>query len=135
MARLTARISDSVEKAKNLDGTKERVSTLIGIGIENGRIVFFSEARIWASRRDPQDHDVHCGVWLHHIGTYQSGHGSAGGSGYHRYSAAMDSALRNAGVHLSEDIDSRGDAAMEAAMVAVGVALGVPEDTILIIPT
>lgn len=135
MARLTARISDSVEKAKNLDGTKERVSTLIGIGIENGRIVFFSEARIWASRRGPQDHDVHCGVWLHHIGIYQSGHGSAGGSGYHRYSAAMDSALRNAGVHLSEDIDSRGDAAMEAAMVAVGVALGIPEDTILIIPT
>lgn len=135
MAELTAKFLDAARGAKNLDGTKERVLTLLGFGINDGRIVFFSEVRIWASRTKPLDSALHCSVWVHYAKTLRSGNGQASGTGYHRHSAAMDDALRDAGVELSEAIDGRGDDSMREALTAVGVALGLPRATILIVPT
>ncbi len=54
---------------------------------------------------------------------WNSGSGRAGGYGYHRQSAAAESALSRAGVELSEAIGGRGDQAIRNAVEAVGKAL------------
>lgn len=54
---------------------------------------------------------------------YRAGSGSAGGYGYHRASAAAQEAISNAGITLSEDINGRGDAAIEEAVHAIAAAI------------
>jgi len=87
---------------------------------------------------------VYCNVWVHGKVKDQyislSGSGSAGGCGYHKTSAAVDEALRSAGVQLygspysnpgekpnmkeTASISGVGDSAIEAALVAICRALG-----------
>jgi len=52
----------------------------------------------------------------------------AGGGGYHKRSAAAGSAISNAGIVLSKDIDGRGDGAIREAVEAITRAL-VPDAT------
>ena len=54
---------------------------------------------------------------------WSTGSGSAGGYGYDKGSAAADTAIRAAGVQLSESINGRGAAAVREAVQAVGEAL------------
>lgn len=54
---------------------------------------------------------------------YAHGSGHAGGWGYHRPSAAAQQAINNAGFHLSEEIDGRGESAMETAVKAIAELL------------
>ena len=54
---------------------------------------------------------------------WSNGSGSAGGYGYDKGSAAAATAIRSAGVQLSEDIDGRGASAVREAVKAVGEAL------------
>lgn len=54
---------------------------------------------------------------------YRLGSGSAGGYGYHRASAAAQEAIYNAGIELSEDIDGRGDYAIEEAVRSIAEAM------------
>lgn len=54
---------------------------------------------------------------------WSNGSGSAGGYGYDKGSAAADTAIRAAGVQLSESINGRGAAAVREAVQAVGEAL------------
>lgn len=54
---------------------------------------------------------------------YRAGSGSEGGYGYHRASAAAQEAISNAGITLSEDINGRGDAAIEEAVHAIAAAI------------
>lgn len=62
-------------------------------------------------------------VWVHgSIST--SGGGKAGGYGYHKASAALQNALTDAGVKLSEDIGGRGETAMTDALAAMAHAMG-----------
>lgn len=56
-------------------------------------------------------------------GMWSAGSGTAGGYGYHKVSAAADTAIRNAGVKLSQSIHGLGDAAVKAAVQAIGEAL------------
>lgn len=72
---------------------------------------------------------VYCCVWINDAATqtYISGGGYAGGYGYHKASAAMEAALNDAGVTLSESISGRGESAMNDALQAIGVALGASE--------
>lgn len=62
-------------------------------------------------------------VWTYdrRNGNYVSraGSGWAGGYGYHRPSAAAESAFRNAGIDLDEAIGGRGDSAIKEACMAV----------------
>ena len=86
---------------------------------------------------------VYCTVWIHGYKdgeeVYASGTGSAGGYGYHKQSAALDSALKAAGVRLfgspyagrdEEDqekecsISGCGSSSMDAAAEAVARAVG-----------
>ncbi|QDP50958.1 MAG: hypothetical protein Tp136DCM211861_3 [Prokaryotic dsDNA virus sp.] len=63
---------------------------------------------------------VYCLAWLSGPDEYGSGHGSAGGYGYCKASAAMEVAIKLAGVDLSENIGGRGETAMRDAALAVG---------------
>lgn len=64
---------------------------------------------------------VYCCLWAYNVA---SGSGYAGGGGYHKASAAMQKALDSAGIELSEDIDGRGDSAIDNALRAIGWSLG-----------
>lgn len=63
----------------------------------------------------------YCCLWVHDRknGIYASGSGSAGGYGYHRPSAAAAEAIEKAGIELSQEIDGRGDSAIEQALNAL----------------
>ena len=66
---------------------------------------------------------VYCLAWRSGPDDYGSGHGSAGGYGYCKASAAMHDALASAGVKLSQAIGGRGETAMRDAALAVGQML------------
>ena len=92
---------------------------------------------------------VYCSVWVHSEGIYTAGHGSAGGWGYHKASAALSAALTNAGIELwgspydkendNTENDKRayisgcGDSAMRSALIAVARATGADCSEYLII--
>jgi hypothetical protein len=61
----------------------------------------------------------YCCLWLNNGKQWAAGSAFAGGYGYHRPSAAAAEALKKAGVTLSEDIDGRGDSAIESALFAL----------------
>ena len=63
-------------------------------------------------------------VWIGTGKFYSSGGGKAGGYGYHRASAALQNALDDAGIKLSEPIDGRGEQAMIDALAATAKVLG-----------
>lgn len=61
---------------------------------------------------------AYCCLWVHGD-TWTAGSGKAGGYGYHKESAAMAEAIRNAGFKLDSDIDGRGLEAMKDALTAI----------------
>lgn len=65
--------------------------------------------------------NVYCNVFVYGHG---SGSGKAGGWGYHKESAALESALESAGIKLSERIGGAGNSAMEKALRAVAESAG-----------
>ena len=62
-------------------------------------------------------------VWVFGDSVYGSGAGKAGGGGYCKESAAIDAAIRDAGVTLSESVDGSGVRAAEDALQAVARAV------------
>lgn len=77
------------------------------------------------------DSRCYCCLWVHGNcswdgcdgGYWRSGSGNVGGYGYHRASAAAQEAIYNAGIELDEDINGRGDAAIEKAVYAIAKAM------------
>lgn len=69
---------------------------------------------------------VYASVWVNDSKNYDStsGHGKAGGGGYHKASAAIGYAIDNAGIKLSQDICGRGDSAIEDVLFAIAAAQG-----------
>lgn len=75
-------------------------------------------------------------VWIFGKNTIAHGVGTAGGYGYHKASAALDVALKEAGAHLSSAIGGLGDQACDDALVAVArAAIGknLPREAFLIV--
>jgi hypothetical protein len=62
-------------------------------------------------------------AWNNAQDFWRNGSGTAGGYGYHRGSAAAAEAIYNAGIELSEDINGRGDQAIEEAVHAIARAI------------
>lgn len=58
-------------------------------------------------------------VWLSFADSYTIGKGKAGGCGYCKESAAIDEALRSAGVQLEHSIHGVGESAIWGALVAI----------------
>ena len=63
-------------------------------------------------------------LWVRMKGTSTQGSGMARGYGYHKPSAAIGEAIRNAGFDLSADIHGRGDAAIREALDAIAASVG-----------
>ena len=61
----------------------------------------------------------YCCIWYRNDNIYSSGSGYAGGYGYHRPSAAAETAMTQAGVKLSEYISGRGDYSIQDAVLAI----------------
>ena len=89
-----------------------------------GEPLAFIDCRLYMARSSVAS-VVYCLIWAHGIeGPWYEGHGSAGGCGYDKASAAVASALDNAGIIISRDIGGVGSGAICDALLAVARALG-----------
>lgn len=95
--------------------------SMLVVTYRDGRFAEPVRVRWYASRSGAS---VHCNVWVHGCDFSISGAGVAGGYGYHKESAALDAAIRSAGIVLSESIDGCGDSGSIAAVEAIARALG-----------
>lgn len=135
---------NNVSNARNYSNEKEEVDRLVLIGCKKGEHKELVTARFWYSKSRTAS-VCYCSIWVNCSPVYVSGKGQAGGWGYHRSSAALESALTSAGIELygspylgpgekpregKENFKSRayiggcGDTAMQDAIKAIGVALG-----------
>lgn len=62
-------------------------------------------------------------LWVYGKDKWISASGRAGGYGYHKGSAALQEAIDNSKIKISESINGRGDVAMEMAIEAIAKAL------------
>jgi hypothetical protein len=108
---------------RNMGQTKEQIDGYTLVVCIDEQIVAPVDVRIYMGRSASAS-VVYASVWLRYENIQCSGHGKAGGHGYHKASAAVSAALASAGVKLSVDIDGCGDSAIVEAIEAVGVAMG-----------
>lgn len=120
------------ENARNMSSERETIETFAVVAFDQEQrddrytqgIAEAVDARFYMGRRSSAS-VVYCSVWIRtRDGRHFSGRGSAGGYGYHKQSAALDSALRSAGVTLAVSISGVGDSAMTQALLAVARAAG-----------
>jgi hypothetical protein len=117
--------STGVSNSRNLGGKKETVSTHTVVAVNTtGEIDTVLEARFYMSRSADGASPVYCSVWISGPECSTSGYGGASGYGYHKESAALQSALESAGITLSQPIDGRGSQAMFEAFLAIATACG-----------
>ena len=131
-AKLTAKIPAATVEAykagtldtytgKNYSGEKETVNSYNVVAVVKGRPVDVITCRIYMGR-GRNSSTVYATVWLHGKEYHGSGSGQAGGYGYNKESAAVDTALCMAGVKLSRSIHGTGETreALEATARALG---------------
>lgn len=114
------------ENGKNLQGDKEQIAGYKVIGMVKGELDLLITVRAWMGRSRNAS-TVYASIWVHGDtkgANYRSGHGSAGGYGYHKLSAALGEAIGSAGIELSERIGGVGERAMEDALLAIAKAQG-----------
>lgn len=73
----------------------------------------------------------YCCAWTGRAAQHASGSGWAGGYGYHKDSAAMQSALKVAGFTFAEPFDGVGETGETAALEAIARWLDVPRFAII----
>jgi hypothetical protein len=71
----------------------------------------------------------YCCVWANRQNA--RGAGKAGGGGYHKASASFAYAMSDAGFTLAEDIDGRGDSAIDGALDAIAAAFEIKRHMIV----
>lgn len=137
---MKAKLTKQVSNAKNLADDKEVTDIKTLVAIKNGKIFTPVVAR-WYMGRSSRASVVYCSIWINTKDFHTGGHGSAGGYGYHKVSAAFADALDSAGVVLygspyayvvetAKDLRLRariggcGDSSVDAALKAIGHALG-----------
>lgn len=137
----------NTENGRNHSGQKEEIQTYKLLAIKKGDIREIVTCRLWMSRSS-NAHTVYGSIWVDDRANhrYYAGHGTAGGYGYHKQSAAVGSAISNAGIELYGDcytgpgekprgdqkenfkhrahINGCGDKAAEDAILSIGIALG-----------
>lgn len=112
----------------NMAGKRETIHTLTVVGLRNGYIRTLVDARFYMGRSRSAS-TVYASFWVMG-GDYLAGHAKAGGGGYHKQSAALGSAIRNAGIELDSSINGVGEDAMQDALLAIAAAV-FPEATLL----
>lgn len=84
---------------------------LSGLVFDNGKFREAVTLRLYAT-----DARIYACVWMY--SPYTAGSDYAGGYGYHRASAAAESAFHHAGITFDEGFGGRGDSAMREAVAA-----------------
>jgi hypothetical protein len=119
---------------------KEKHASYTVIAYKNGE--FHEPVELCCYSGRSRNASVHYAtIWLHGDKINSSGSGSAGGSGYHKDSAAADEAIRSAGIklhHCSGDrkgerayISGVGERAIREALGAIARAMGFRKFTIV----
>jgi hypothetical protein len=120
------------DNAKNLGGNKETVDRYLSIAklktAPDGNFMTVIDARFYMGRSSSAS-VVYCSVWINCYGYTTSGHGSAGGYGYDKISAALGEALESAGVVLNRSINGSGQT--REALEAITEALGYKDFTVI----
>lgn len=132
------------QNGKNYGDNKETMDRYEVIAYYKGQFYSLITCRTYMGRSSAAS-AVYASIWINSRRSsgkpevYAAGHGSAGGYGYHKSSAAIQDALDSAGVELygspyrgrdAEDLKARahisgvGDQAIEDALLAIGRALG-----------
>lgn len=93
---MKAKITKQVRNARNYGGEKETVSKYLVLD-KNGKE--FVDCRVYMGRSWSAS-TVYASIWVHGDGVYTAGSGKAGGYGYHKESAAIGSAISDAGIEL-----------------------------------
>ena len=117
-----------IHNARHLSPEKEKVTRYTVVALKNNEFHEPVTAMCWMSR-SPSASVVYASIWVHGTKVSCSGRGSAGGYGYHKESAAIDEAIRRAGIKLTDGskpiyIDGAGDTAIEKALTAIAHAAG-----------
>lgn len=121
---------ESVMNGQWYDG-KEIEKTVSVIAYHKGEFKEPVKVRLFVGRSRSAT-TVYCTIWTHgRDGKSFNGHGQAGGYGYHKGSAALAEAIRNAGIELDMSISGVGESAMERAVTAIARALGYRKTTII----
>ena len=127
------------QNGKNLGDKKETMDTYNVIAYYKGEFYNVITCRTYMGRSS-QASTVYASIWCHSRlkNIDCAGHGSAGGYGYHKSSAAIGSAISSAGIELygspylqdEQDYKKRayiggvGETAIESALTAIAQALG-----------
>ena len=119
---MKALIGSPVSNAKNLGGDKEMTATLNVVVVKDRKIHEPITVR-WYMGRSRDAQNVLCSVWIKGD-RWNSGHGVAGGYGYHKKSEAFARALDDANISLNKPVGGRGDSAVWDACDAIVRALG-----------
>lgn len=125
MKKQTAKLpAENIETARSYGSEKETHNIMHVIAATRDGMRQIITCRFYSGRS--RGSSVHyCSVWFTgKASRYGSGTGKAGGWGYHKDSAALDAALRAAGVELGYSISGVGDSAMRDALRALAAALG-----------
>jgi hypothetical protein len=137
---MIANILENVSNARNYGGVKETTSTMQVIARnKQGALSSIVEARFYMGR-STNSSIVYCSLWVHCGDVYTTGTGKAGGGGYHKESAALGAAIRDANIKLfgspysnpegGEDLEKPafiagcGSDSMRKALVAIAEATG-----------
>jgi hypothetical protein len=86
------------QNGKNYGGEKETTLRMIVVGKRGKELAPIVEARFYMGRSSSAS-NVYCSLWVHGA-EYCAGHGVAGGYGYHKESAALQGAIKMAGITL-----------------------------------
>ncbi len=109
---------EAKHNAKNLGGEKETTDTWTLVAQTSQGLRGIVTVRCYMGR-SAQASVVYASIWVRAGEYYASGHGKAGGYGYCKASAAVDEAIRSAGITLSRSIAGVGTQAIEDAMLAI----------------
>ena len=136
---MKAKFTGEHSNAKNFGREKETVEDKNVTVIHKGELKNPISIR-WYMGRSNKASVVYCSIWIHGENFYTSGHGSAGGGGYCKTSAAACDAISSAGIELygsshlghgqTEDLTKRcyiggvGDSAVNTALEAIVRAMG-----------
>ena len=133
--KLTATLptAPDISNAVNHGGKKELIDATSVVVFAQGELHEVCTAR-WYMGRSREASVVYCSLWVRRPairnatktgyikeGAWWSSSGQAGGYGYHKGSAALDSAIRLAGITLSRSISGTGEC--EPALMAIAQAM------------
>lgn len=109
---------------------KEQTSFWQVVALKDGEFRHPVTVRVWYGRSRNAS-TCYAAIWASNRTRSLGGSGSAGGYGYHRESAAVDAAIRSAGITLRHAIHGVGESAIKDALTAIAKALGYHKITIV----